>query len=79
MADLSVRKLKRNVYEGLRLRAAKHGVSMEEEVRRIIAEAVSAPPRLGDLFVQYFGPKHGLRTPLPKRPRVLPRPLDFTK
>ena len=36
MASLSVRKLDVNVYEQLRVRAAKHGVSMEEEARQII-------------------------------------------
>ncbi len=36
LADLSVRKLDEETYERLRSRASKHGVSMEEEVRRIL-------------------------------------------
>ena len=37
------RKLDDNVYEQLRIRAAKHGVPMEEEVRQILSQAVKAP------------------------------------
>jgi plasmid stability protein len=43
----------------LRIRAARHGVSMEEEVRRILKEAVSAPERVGDLALLMFGPTQG--------------------
>ena len=42
MANISVRKLDKIAYEQLRMRAAKHGVSMEEEVRQIIYQAVAA-------------------------------------
>ena len=55
MASLSVRKIDDDVYERLRIRAAKRGVSMEEEVRQILRRAVSAPERLGDLARNYFG------------------------
>jgi plasmid stability protein len=55
MASLSVRRIDEDVYERLRIRAAKHGVSMEEEVRRILRRAVAAPERLGDLALKYFG------------------------
>ena len=55
MASLSVRKIEDDVYERLRIRAAKRGVSMEEEVRQILRRAVSAPERLGDLARKYFG------------------------
>ena len=40
MASLSIRKLDERTLERLRLRAARHGVSVEEEVRRIIGVAV---------------------------------------
>ena len=40
MAGLSVRKLDDETLSRLRIRAAKHGVSMEEEVRRILKDAV---------------------------------------
>ncbi len=66
MASLSVRKIDDDVYERLRIRAAKHGVSMEEEVRQILRRAVSAPERLGDLALEYFG-NDGVELELPSR------------
>jgi plasmid stability protein len=67
MAGLSVRKLDDETLSRLRLRAAKHGVSMEEEARRILKDAVSAPDRLGDLALSIFGPEHGVDLQLPER------------
>ena len=55
MPSLSVRKIDDDVYRRLRIRAAERGVSMEEEVRRILRLAVAAPERLGDLALEYFG------------------------
>lgn len=73
MASLSVRKIDDDVYERLRVRAARHGVSMEEEVRRILRRAVVAPERLGDLAVAYFG-ANGFELELPARePHEPPR------
>ena len=56
MASLSIRKLDDETYDRLRVRAARHGVSIEEEVRQILTLAVAAPERLDDLFVETFGP-----------------------
>ena len=67
MAGLSVRKLDDETLSRLRIRAAQHGVSMEEEARCILKNAVSAPERLGDLAVKIFGPKHGVDLQLPTR------------
>jgi antitoxin FitA len=67
MANMSIRRLDDETLERLRQRAARHGVSMEEEVRRIIRDAVSAPVHLGDLAVSMFGPEHGVDLELPKR------------
>ena len=67
MGNLSVRRLDEKTLEQLRLRAAEHGVSMEEEARRIIAAAVAAPRRLGDLAVSVFGSAHGVDLELPPR------------
>lgn len=64
---MSVRKLAAEDYEKLRVRAAEHGVSMEEEVRRIIHRAVAAPERLGDLALRCFGPAHGAELDLAAR------------
>jgi plasmid stability protein len=66
MASISVRKIEDHVYEMLRIRAAKHGVSMEEEVRRILKRAVSVPERLGDLALEYFG-ENGVDLELTRR------------
>ncbi len=62
MANLSVRNVDDVTAQLLRERAASHGVSMEEEARRILRAAVMAPPRLGDLALQLFGPAHGLES-----------------
>lgn len=67
MASLSVRKLDDEVYRELRCRAAEHGISMEEEVRRILEQAVAAPERLGELALECFGPEHGVELEIPPR------------
>ena len=76
MGSLSVRKLDDETLKRLRLRAAEHGVSMEEEARRILAQAVSAPKRLGDLAVQLFGPSCGIDLEMPDRTPHEPVALD---
>ena len=60
MASLSVRKLDDGVHEKLRIRAAKHGVSMEEETRQILSQVVSVPERMSDVFLKHFGHKNGV-------------------
>jgi plasmid stability protein len=67
MPSLSVRQLDEETVARLRARAASHGVSMEEEARRILKDAVSAPERLGDLALQLFGPRHGVELKVPER------------
>ena len=66
MPSLSVRKIDDELYERLRIRAAQHGVSMEEEVRQILRRTIAAPERLGDLALEYFGP-NGVELELPPR------------
>jgi len=76
MANLSVRKLDEDIVEKLRRRAAQHGVSMEEEVRRILEQAVSAPPRLGDVALELFGADAGVELePIEHAPH---EPVDLT-
>lgn len=60
MASLSIRRLDPRLYERLRIRAAQHGISMEEEVRKIIAKAVSAPDSITEIFTQNFGNRNGV-------------------
>ena len=43
MATLTIRNVDAAVHKALRLRAAEQGRSVEEEVRRILAERVSGP------------------------------------
>ena len=50
MADLSIRGLDDEVREKIRLRAARHGRSMEAEIRSILSEAVQAPGPTEDLL-----------------------------
>jgi plasmid stability protein len=57
MAQLVVRHLEDEVKAGLRERAAKHGRSMEEEVRAILRAAVASeeePVGLGSRIASYF-------------------------
>ena len=77
MANLSVRKLDEETLARLRVRAASHGVSMEEEVRRILKESVAAPERLGDLALQLFGPQYGVDLSLPSHHPH--EPMNFSK
>ena len=76
MASLSVRKIDEETYRRLRIRAAEHGISMEEEVRQILKRAVTAPGRLGDLAVEYFGRNHGVNFDLPPRESHEPPDLN---
>ena len=67
MSNISVRRIDEETMARLRQRAAAHGVSMEEEVRRILEAAVMEPARLGDLARDTFGPAHGADIELPAR------------
>ena len=76
MPSLSVRKVDEKTIRQLRIQAAKHGVSMEEEVRQIIKRAVSTPEDLGDLAVRLFSPVYnGEELKLPER--KIHDPLSF--
>lgn len=77
MASLSVRKLDDKTYQLLQVRAAKHGVSMEEEARQILKSAISAPEQMGDLFLKYFGSASGVTLELP--PRETHEPVDLSQ
>jgi plasmid stability protein len=79
MASLSVRKLDEETIARLRARAARHGVSMEEEARRILREAVAAPDRIGELAMRIFGPRNGIDLELPERVPHQPTTFDEMK
>jgi plasmid stability protein len=80
MAQLVVRNLEDEVKAQLRERAARHGRSMEEEVREILRDAAKAddPQRggLGTEIVAMFSGQ-GLGFELPKRRSRPLRPLSF--
>lgn len=76
MASLSVRKLEDETVQRLRIRAARNGVSMEEEVRQILRQSVAAPDRLGDLAVRLFRPTW-TDEPLELPARENPEPMQF--
>ena len=71
MASITVRNLDDDVKTRLRMRAASHGRSMEEEVRLILAEAVereTVPAKgLGTIIHELFKPYGGVELELPPR------------
>lgn len=74
MAAISVRDLDDDVKERLRVRAARHGRSLEAEVRVILAAAVPANDRhLGRALLEAFG-DDGIELDIPPR-RSRPRGL----
>ena len=76
MPNLSVRKIDDETVAQLRVRAARHGVSMEEEIRRILRQAVATPDRIGDLAVRLFSPAWGSEElELPER--EVHAPMEF--
>jgi plasmid stability protein len=70
VANVTIRNLDDQVRERLRIRAARHGRSMEAEIRVILAEAVSEPGRSGGLLgtlMDRFGDAGGVELDLPER------------
>lgn len=80
LAAISVRNLDDHVKERLRIRAARHGRSMESEIRSILVEAVREPGDADGLFqtmLDRFGEIGGVELELP--PRATPvRAVDLS-
>lgn len=78
MASVVIRNLDDRVKERLRLRAARHGRSMEAEVREILTDAVSEPDDVGLLqaIMQCFGELGGVELNIPAR-ASRPRAVDL--
>ena len=78
MATLTIRNLGEDVKAALRVRAAIHDVSMEEEVRRILRDAVAngERPGLGSRIRDRFAAFGLEELPLPLRDDA-PRPADL--
>jgi plasmid stability protein len=79
MGSMLIRNFDDELRARLRVRAAQHGRSMEEEVRTILRRELAAtekPPSVVDLFAERFGSERGID--LGPRPAVLERePPDF--
>ena len=70
MASITIRNLDDEVKTRLRVRAASHGRSMEEEARLILREAVGRKPssrNLAGIIRAHFGASRGVDLELPSR------------
>ena len=75
MATLTIRNVDAAVKERLRVRAARHGRSMEAEARTILSDAVAAEPdesepNLAEAIRRRFAPLGGVDLALPPREDV---------
>jgi len=79
VAAMSIRNLDDRVMELIRIRAARHGRSMEAEVRAILVDAVKEPdegPNLAQAIMARFGELGGVELDLPARDAA-PRAVEF--
>jgi plasmid stability protein len=79
MASITIRNLEESVKVRLRIRAARHGRSMEDEARDILRTAVAEqPPRrnLAEAIRRRLAPIGGVELPLPPR-EPMPEPPKF--
>jgi len=80
MASITIRNLDDKVKNRLRVRAAQHGRSMEEEVRNILTETLAHeqanPKNLVETIQELFGTLGGVTLPeVPREP--IREPEDF--
>jgi plasmid stability protein len=77
MGSITIRNLDDDVKRRLRVRAAEHGRSMEEEAREILRQVVTRPtPRrdLGQSIHARFAEVGGIDLPQPKRSEMRSTP-----
>jgi len=78
MATLTIRQLDERTKTRLRVRAAHHGRSMEEEAREILRSALGAPvatrSNLAEAIRHRFRELGGVELELPQRDGVRPTP-----
>ncbi|HTR68358.1 MAG TPA: hypothetical protein VMH85_21435 [Terriglobales bacterium] len=71
MASITIRRLEENTKRKLRLRAARHGHSMEQEAREILKAALNRPEEppedLGQAIRRRFAPLGGVELEIPPR------------
>ena len=77
MASITIRNLDEALKQSLRIRAAEHGHSMDEEARNILRQAIgrAAPPQnLGEAIHRRFAALGGVELEVPPR-EAMPPPL----
>ena len=81
MATITIRNLNTETKDKLRLLAARHGRSMEEEARRILTYAVNQDDTtgLGTFIVQQFEGISDVELEIPARSPVRPAPTLLDK
>lgn len=77
MPQLLVRKVKENLVRELKARAGRHGVSAEEEHRRILQAALSKKSKRSSFKEHLFAMPNVPDDSLFKRPRDLGRTVDL--
>ena len=79
MGTLTIRNIDDSIKERLRIRAAMHGHSMEEEVRIILKRSVGgiSGDQLWELSRRLFAKENGIELPAPSRGKDRAGP-DFT-
>ena len=76
MAAIMVRNLDEDVKRRLRMRAARHGRSMEAEVRAILEETVREQDNFAEALMETFGGLGGVDLEVPSR-TTQARPTEF--
>ena len=83
MATLTIRQIDDKTKMKLRIRAAHHGCSMEEEAREILRASLNGPAaqpteNLAEAIRKRFAPFGGVELELPKR-EAMREPPDFSE
>lgn len=77
MASITVRNLEERTKQRLRLRAARHGRSMEEEareiLRQVLGEEEAMPANLAEAIRARFAPLGGVELEVPERDPIRKR------
>ena len=81
MATMTIRRLEDSTKERLRVRASRHGISMEEEAREILKSALTGKAagekNLAESIRRRFDPLGGVELPvIPREPMRQPPNFD---
>ena len=80
MARITIRRLEDSIKKRLRVRASRHGRSMEEEAREILKSALGknreSSGNLAEDIRRLFGPARGVNLRIPQR-ESMREPPDF--